>query len=84
MHDYAAVPITKELIDWADIIFCMEDHHSMKVLKISPDARQKTVVLHIPDNYYRGDPNLVRLIKEKVSNILNQQKNREDYAGENI
>jgi predicted protein tyrosine phosphatase len=83
MLEYATVPISKELIGWADLILCMENHHRVKVLKLNPDAKGKTVVLNIPEIYYRGHPELVRLIKEKVSNILNQQKNREYYAREN-
>lgn len=35
-------------------------------------VRRETVVLGIPDIYYHGHPELVRLIKEKVSNYLNR------------
>jgi predicted protein tyrosine phosphatase len=68
--DYAATPISKELIEWADIIFCMEKHHRSKVMKKSPKAANKTVVLDIPDIYARGDPELVKLLKDKVSKHL--------------
>jgi predicted protein tyrosine phosphatase len=83
MLEYARVPISKELIDWADLILCMENQHRVKVLKLNLDAKGKTVVLNIPEIYYHGHPELVRLIKEKVSNILYHQKNREDHAREN-
>jgi predicted protein tyrosine phosphatase len=33
--DYATIPISKELIEWTDIIFCMEDHRRSSVLKIN-------------------------------------------------
>ena len=68
--DYATVPISKELIEWADIIFCMEDHHRKKVVKMCPEATGKVVVLDIPDYYYRGDPELVKLIKTRVTTYL--------------
>lgn len=69
-EDYATTPISKELIEWADVIFCMEEHHRSKVLKMSPKVASKIVVLDIPDIYYRGDPELVKLIKFKVSKYL--------------
>ena len=69
---YATVPISKTLIEWADIIFCMEKRHFNKVVRMSPEARNKTVVLGIPDQYYRGQPELVKLIKSKVSLYFHQ------------
>jgi predicted protein tyrosine phosphatase len=69
-EDYAATPISKELIEWADIIFCMEKRHRSNVIQMSPNAASKTVVLEIPDIYTRGDPELVRLLKYKVSKHL--------------
>jgi predicted protein tyrosine phosphatase len=48
----------------------MEEHHRRKVLKMSPNSASKTVVLDIPDIYYRGNPILVELIKSKVLKYL--------------
>jgi predicted protein tyrosine phosphatase len=67
---YATVPLSKELIEWSDIIFCMERHHRSGVLKINRQAAKKTVVLDIQDHYYRNQPELVNLIKYKVSKYL--------------
>jgi predicted protein tyrosine phosphatase len=74
VEDKATVPITKDLIDWADKIFCMENHHRATVVKMKPNSAQKTFVLDIPDLYYRNDPRLVRLIQLKVSRHLIQDR----------
>jgi len=62
--------VSKEVIEWADIIFCMEEHHRNTILTISPRSVSKTVVLDIPDIYHRGDLRLVKLMKDKVSKYL--------------
>jgi len=69
-EDWATVPISKELINWADIIFCMEQRHRKKVLEMNPRAGVKTIVLEIPDIYLRGDSELIKLIKAKVSKYI--------------
>jgi len=62
--------ITEELINWADIIFAMERHHKEFLLDLGPVAKNKTVVLDIPDIYSRNDPELVRILKGKLSTHL--------------
>lgn len=62
--------ITIELIEWADIIFAMQDHHKKDILKLVPKSENKIIVLNIPDIYDRMDPNLVRILKEKVPRFL--------------
>jgi len=61
-------PLTKELVASADMIFAMETHHRERIRKKfkkrPPDNR--IITLHIPDEYERGDPVLVALLKEKV------------------
>ena len=62
--------VTRELIDWADIILCMEEQHREKILNMSPVADGKTKVLGIHNNWRRGDTELIRLIQEKASEYL--------------
>ena len=61
-------PLTKELVASADMIFAMETHHRERIRKKfkqrPPDNR--IITLHIPDVYERGDPELVRLLTEKI------------------
>lgn len=69
-------PLTKELVASADMIFAMEDHHRERIRKKfkqrPPD--NMIVTLHIPDEYERGDPELIELLKEKIDPRLNTKK----------
>ncbi|MBS7639191.1 MAG: phosphotyrosine protein phosphatase [Candidatus Bathyarchaeia archaeon] len=62
--------LSEDLIDWADVIFAMEEHHKMAILALKPDAEDKIIVLHIPDIYPRNDPELVEILKMKLSEHL--------------
>jgi predicted protein tyrosine phosphatase len=65
-------PVTTTLLHWADIIFVMEDVHRSKLIEKFPEAvkGRQIVSLGIPDRYEYLDPQLVRLLKTKVSNVL--------------
>lgn len=62
--------ISRELIDWADIIFVMEDFHKEVIMALKPDADKKIVVLNIPDIYSRNDPELISILKMKLAEFL--------------
>jgi len=62
--------ISEELIDWADLIFVMEGHHREAILALKPDAANKVIVLNIPDIYPRNDPELIEILKAKLSEHL--------------
>lgn len=67
----AFIPASEELIEWADVIFCMEQVHAETLLHRFPGVRSnKVFVLHILDNYPRHDPHLVLLLKARVDPIL--------------
>ena len=59
-HD-AEVPLSAELIEWADLIFVMEKQHKSKLsAQYKPELLGKKVVcLNIPDNYKFMEPALV-------------------------
>lgn len=61
---------SKELIDWADMIFVMEEHHREALMKIDQRADVKIIVLGIDDHYLKGDPELTRILKERLSEYL--------------
>jgi predicted protein tyrosine phosphatase len=65
-------PLTRELVEWADIIFVMEKSHRSKLQqRFRPALRTARVVcLDIPDNYAFMDPVLVRMLEAKVSRYL--------------
>ena len=64
----AEVPVTAELIEWADIIFVMEKTHRNKISKkFRRHLNDKRIVcLNIPDAFEFMDPTLVSLLKAKV------------------
>jgi len=68
----AVTPVSGDLIEWADVILVMESMHRDKI-----SAKYKTllkdkhmVVLGIPDNYQRMQPELIQLLEEKVSKLI--------------
>ena len=68
----AEVPVTEELLEWADIIFVMEKTHRSKISKkFRPCLNGKRIVcLNIPDKFEFMDPALVRLLRAKVPKFL--------------
>jgi predicted protein tyrosine phosphatase len=67
-HD-AEVPVSAELVEWADLIFVMEKTHKAKLsARFKPQLAGKRVVcLGIPDNYKFMQPVLVNLLRLKVT-----------------
>jgi predicted protein tyrosine phosphatase len=68
----AEVPLTGELVKWADLIFVMEKAHRSKVQrKFQKQLKTARVIcLDIPDDYEFMDPELIRLLQAKVSRHL--------------
>jgi len=70
----ATVPVTKDLIDWADKIFVMEHKHGKAILKIDPSAWRKIEVLNIPDKFYKNQPELKALLKARMQPYFKRYK----------
>jgi len=68
----AFTTVTGDLIEWADIIFIMEECHRKKISKrFSKLLRnKKMVVLDVPDRYDYMQPELVELLKARVLSII--------------
>lgn len=68
------VQVTRELLEWADIIFVMEKSYRNKLQKLYPDLypKKKIKCLYIEDVYNRGDPELEDLLKERVERLLSK------------
>jgi predicted protein tyrosine phosphatase len=64
----AETPLTADLIEWADVILVMEPAHRTRVTRaFGRQVRGKRVVcLGIPDDYGYMQPELVRLLWERV------------------
>ena len=65
----AETTVSGDLIEWADIIFVMEKSHRNKISKKYKELlkNKRLVVLEIPDIYERMQPELIQLLKTKVS-----------------
>lgn len=70
-HD-AEVPVSSEVVEWADLILVMEKQHKSKLAaQFKPQLQGKKVVcLNIPDNYKFMEPALVKLLESKVTPFL--------------
>lgn len=63
---YALIPITPNLIAWADEIVFMSWPNSHEALENFPALKAKKLVeLDIPDAFEHMDPELIRLLKEQ-------------------
>ena len=68
----AEVPVSPELLAWADIVFVMETVHRNRLsAKFGSHLKGARVIcLDIPDDYEYMDPDLIRLLKQKVVRFL--------------
>lgn len=64
----AATTVSGDLIEWADVIFVMEQTHRNKVSKKFQALlkNKRLICLDIPDNFKRMDPELVKILEDKV------------------
>ena len=69
LNNDAVVPLTPEQVEWADLIFVMEKVHREKLNRKFERHlnHQRVIVLRIPDRYHYMDPDLVGLLKAKVT-----------------
>ncbi len=75
-HASAETPLSVDLLMWADKILVMQPHHKESILnkfKTTIDDDQ-IIILHIPDNYQYMDPELQKILKEKISHFISSQK----------
>ena len=55
------------LIGLADKIFVMEESHRKTIINYYLNLDKEIINLEIPDNYLKGDPSLVALLRERVT-----------------
>ena len=65
-------PVSADLIEWADIIFAMENIHRDKLNRQfgSLLRAKRIVVLGIPDRFHYMDPKLIDILRERVPRHL--------------
>jgi predicted protein tyrosine phosphatase len=64
----AARPVSAELIEWADAVLVMENSHRILLAdKYKNLLERKTLAsLDIPDQFMRMQPELIKLLQERV------------------
>lgn len=69
---YALIPVTEDLLIWADEIVCADTEHANIIgLKIMGTGIDKPVInLQIPDNYEYRNPELIELIKKRYDEAV--------------
>jgi predicted protein tyrosine phosphatase len=67
---FATVPLTRELLLWADRVFVMserEDRHETLIKIRFPEIDRPVTDLDIEDRWPRGHPDLVRQVLKKLA-----------------
>lgn len=64
----AEIPVTAELIEWAEVILVMEPAHRARLTRgfARPLRGKRVVCLNIPDEYEYMDPELIRVLWDRV------------------
>lgn len=73
--DYALIPLSEELVTWADEIVVMDEWHAMsvkeKLIGLGYDLDYREIhVLNIEDAYDFKNPELIRIMTEKFCSIF--------------
>jgi predicted protein tyrosine phosphatase len=73
---HAKIYLTSDMIKWADIVFTMENSHQEKIKKRFKNLLKgkKIICLDIPDEYDFMQPELIEILKEKVTKHLKSGK----------
>ena len=71
IHPMALTHINSEAINWANHIFFMEEIHKQVTLQRFPEAKDKKLaVFNISPNYTRENPELHKILLEKIKESL--------------
>jgi predicted protein tyrosine phosphatase len=68
----ADMPLTPDLVEWSDLVFVMEPVHRRRLAqRFRPHLKHARVIcLDIADDYEFMDPDLVRLLRARVTRHL--------------
>jgi predicted protein tyrosine phosphatase len=66
----AETRVSREVLDWADRVFVMEERHLEAVTRMCPSCHGKTMVLGIEDVYVRNGAKLVGELIRKMASIV--------------
>jgi predicted protein tyrosine phosphatase len=71
-NEEARVRVNQRMMDWADVIFAMDSEERDNLQRMFPvhPALARIVCLDIPDRFDFNDPELLRLLAERVEQHL--------------
>ena len=77
--DFALIPVTNDLLMWADEIVCADSEHTTVINKMLQklDIDKPLINLRIPDVYEYRNEGLIDLIKLRYDDILTARKGKE-------
>jgi predicted protein tyrosine phosphatase len=76
----ALVQVNRRMLDWADIVFVMDDDLRRQLAAMFPGHAgvQEALCLDIPDRYHFLDPELVALLHERTRPHLDPLRRRHE------
>ena len=77
--DFALIPVTNDLLMWADEIVCADSEHTTVINRMLQklDIDKPLINLRIPDVYEYRNEGLIELIKLRYDDILAARKEKE-------
>jgi predicted protein tyrosine phosphatase len=72
--EFALVPVDEVLLQWADLIVCMDDRQEAQLREMLGEEERPIVNLGIPDVYGYRDPVLIDLIRERYDFLTKEKK----------
>ena len=72
LNEVAEVVVSRELVEWADVVFVMEKAQRNKLRKLFPDlyAKKAIVCLYVEDHYSYMESALVGLLRARLAQYL--------------
>ena len=70
---FSQQPVTEKQIAWADAVIVMEDQQRTEIAKRFPKQylQKRILSLNIPDFYQYKQPELFKILKKKMKEIMN-------------
>jgi predicted protein tyrosine phosphatase len=76
----AEVQVSRDDVDWADLIFVMERTHQKRLKTMFNHFQARVVCLDIPDDFEFMDPELIKILQDSVTPYL--EHSRSHHANE--
>lgn len=72
-EEYALIPLTEQLIAWADEIVCAEDEHAFEVKKMTLQLSKKMPKLSTPIHHSLGIPDMFEFMSDELLELLDKK-----------